>query len=50
MAADATTRDGEAELLAMLATAAARVEIEASTAEPGDSDVLQRVANPEDPQ
>jgi hypothetical protein len=48
MATDATTRDGEAKLLAMLATATASVEIEAGGAEPGDSDVLQRMPDPED--
>ncbi len=50
MAADATAGDREAELLAMLATAAAGVEIEAGTPKPGDGDVLQRVADPEDAQ
>ena len=50
MAADATARDREAELFAIGAVALAGVEVEARATQPGDGQILERMADGEDAQ
>ena len=48
MAADTAAGDGEAELLAIVPTTLAGVELEPGASKPGDGQVLQSVADRED--
>ena len=50
MTADAPARDGEAELAAIGPVALAGVEVEARATQPGDGQILERMADGEDAQ